>query len=81
MWLYNDFNRIHNRNDSSLSIVYKNDKDAILDLCLRNAIKYARGEITYTLALNDQMKFAYENCNHNTREIFKVIFDLVRFDV
>lgn len=61
-------------------IIYKNDKSAILDLCLRNAIRYARGEIKYTLQLEDQLKFAYENCGENTRQIMKTIFDIVEFE-
>lgn len=59
-------------------IIFKNDKQALLELCLRNAIKFARGDIKYTLALGDQLKFAFENSNRNTRDFMKVIFDLVK---
>jgi len=61
-------------------VTYKNDKDALLDLCLRNALRFARGEIPYSRRLEDQMKFAYENCSKNTREVMKVIFDLGKFE-
>jgi hypothetical protein len=57
-----------------VSIVYKNDKDALLDLCLRNALKFAMGEIKYTRSLGDQLKFAFENSNQSTRDLMKSVF-------
>jgi len=56
------------------SIIYKNDKDAILDLCLRNALRFAIGEIKYTMALGDQLKFAMENSNKETRQLLHDVF-------
>lgn len=57
-----------------------NDKQAMLELCLRNALKYATGEIKYTMALHDQLQYAYEHSNKNTRDVLKTIFDIVEFD-
>jgi hypothetical protein len=76
MWLHNDVNRIHNRNDSSLSdrIIYKNDKERLVELCLRNAFKFAVGEIKYTKSLGDQLKFAFENSNQPTRDLMISVF-------
>jgi hypothetical protein len=57
-----------------MSIVYKNDKEALLDLCLRNALKFAMGEIKYTRSLGDQLKFAFENSNQSTRDLMISLF-------
>lgn len=57
-------------------ITYVNHKQALLDLCLRNALLFAIGEIKYTKALGDQIQFAIENSNKNTREILKKVFDI-----
>lgn len=62
------------------SIHITNEKKALVDMCLRNAIRYARGEIIYTMALHDQLQYAYDNSNKNTREVMKTIFDIVEFD-
>lgn len=50
------------------------DKEAILNLCLRNAIKFAIGDIRYTRDLANQLKFAYENSNRETRDLLQAIF-------
>lgn len=62
------------------SITYKNDKDAILDLCLRNALRYARGDIRYTTDLHAQLKYAHENCTPIVREVLHNIFDILKLD-
>lgn len=60
--------------------IIQNDKKLWLDLCLRNAVRYARGEIKYTRDLHNQLIYAYENCGYNTRQVMKQIFDMARFD-
>lgn len=57
-----------------------NDKQALLEMCLRNALRYARGEIQYTLALHDQLEYAYEHSNKNTKEVMKTIFAILKDD-
>lgn len=57
-----------------------NQKKAILDMCLRNAVRFARGEIQYTMDLHNQLQFAYENCSKSTREVMKTIFDMIEVD-
>lgn len=68
---------VDDMSEAMKNITYKNDKDAILDMCLRNAVRYARGEIKYTTDLHAQLKYAYDNSNNNTRSVMKTIFDIV----
>jgi hypothetical protein len=58
----------------SSNIVYKNDKEALLDLCLRNAFRFAIGEIKYDRRLGGQLKFAVENSNKQTRQLLIDVF-------
>lgn len=51
-----------------------NHHEALLEMCLRNALRLARGEIHYTLELGDQLQFAYKNSSGNTRKILKSVF-------
>lgn len=55
-------------------VIYKNDKKALLDMCLRNAFKFAVGEMKYTMALHDQLNYAYANCNKQTRDLMHAVF-------
>lgn len=51
-----------------------NDKEALLNMCLRNAFKFAVGDIKYTRSLGDQLQYAYENSNKATRELLHDVF-------
>ena len=60
-------------------VVFVNDKQRLLDMCLRNATKYLRGEIKLTMDLHAQMKYAFENSNQQTRELMLALFDMKDF--
>ena len=55
------------------------DNDAILDLCLRNATRYALGEIKFTMDLQAQMHYALQHADTRTRTLLITIFDIIEF--
>jgi len=57
-----------------------NRNKALLDMCLRNAVRYARGEVKYTMDLHNQLQFAYDHCSEMTRQVMKQIFSILEFD-
>lgn len=61
-------------------ITYNNEQEALLDLCLRNATRYATGEIQYTMHLHAQLEYAYEHCSENVRQVLKTVFDVLEND-
>jgi hypothetical protein len=56
------------------------DKQAVIELCLRNALRYARGEIKYTNDLHAQLKYAYENSSPAVRDVMHTVFDILKLD-
>lgn len=52
----------------------------LIELCLRNALRYARGEIKYNHDLHLQLQYAYDNVNPMMKSVMKSIFDIVEFD-
>jgi hypothetical protein len=43
------------------------DKEALLELCLRNTMKHLIGELDYSRDLEAQICYAYSNCTQQTR--------------
>ena len=56
------------------------DKEAVLELCLRNALRYAQGEMKYTRDLHAQMQYAYKHSRPSTKALLKTIFGLAEFE-
>lgn len=61
-------------------VIFLNDKEALLHLCGRNALKYAMGEVKLTLDLQAQMEYLYENSSKEKRELYDTIFQ-IRHDI
>jgi len=55
-------------------ITFINDKQALLDMCLRNATKLAIGDIEINHDLRLQLDFAYHESNEQTKELLDALF-------
>jgi hypothetical protein len=60
-----------------LGLIFLNHKQSLLDLCERNALRYAIGEINLTMDLHAQLEFLYENSNSQKKELLDTIFQIV----
>ena len=55
-------------------ITFMNEKQALLDMCLRNATKLAIGDIEINHDLRLQLDFAYHESNEQTKELLDALF-------
>ena len=60
----------------STNVIFLNQKQALLDLCSRNALRYARGEGKLTMDLQNQLQFLYENSTLETKELLDKLFEI-----
>ena len=58
-------------------LIFLNHRQSLLELCKRNAMRYAIGEMTLTMDLQAQLEFMYENSNQQDRELFDTVFSIV----
>lgn len=55
-------------------ITFISHRKALIDLCLRNAMRYAVGEIKYSHDVHIQLQYAYRESNETTRELLRSVF-------
>ena len=55
-------------------ITFVNHRQALLDMCLRNATKLAIGDIEMNHDLRLQLDYAYHEVNKETRELLDALF-------
>lgn len=61
-------------------ITFVNHRQALIDLCMRNATKFARGEIKYNHDFHLQMQYAYRESNKFTKELLVALFGIGLFE-
>lgn len=57
-------------------IIFLNHRQALLELCSRNALRYARGESKLTMDLQNQLEFLYYNSTDETKELLGKLFEI-----
>lgn len=61
-------------------VTFVNHRQALIELCMRNAMRYARGEIKYNHDLHLQMTYAYRESNQFTKELLIQLFGIGVFE-
>lgn len=55
-------------------ITFISHRKALVELCLRNALKFAMGDVPYSTDLCKQIEYAYQESSEPTRDLMRSIF-------
>lgn len=58
-------------------ITFISHRKALIELCLRNAFRFATGEIKYSRDIHLQLEYAYRESSETTREILRQVFSKI----